>query len=162
MSAALRLLLAAVLGAAAFSATGSAAVLKGNTAMKATPSADRPPPPDVPPIVHKGVRYEQDLGATAPAGTAAGGLLAAFDHASNARLWQLQVYTVVDRSPPGLSAPERYFHAMALVPGRDALWVDDETGSRYLVDLNDRTSTKLSGPPDFDPPAPPRKAKPKP
>jgi hypothetical protein len=116
-----------------------------------TPTASRPAPARVPPVVHRGVRYEQNLAATPAAGMAPGGALAAHDDASGKLLWQMQVYTVPDTAPPGLSHPGRYFRAMSLVDGKEQLLIEDETGSRYLVDLQARSAEKISGPPDTAP-----------
>jgi len=52
--------------------------------MPAPPTASRPAPPAVPPVVHDGVRFEQDLSAMPPSGAAAGGGLAAATGASGA------------------------------------------------------------------------------
>lgn len=135
--------------------------------MSGTPSASRPAPPQVPPVVHQGVRYEQDLSAPLAPGAAPGGALAAYDAGSQARLWRIQVYTVPNDAPPGLDHPGRYFRSMSLQdgPGQAQLLIEDEAGSRYAVDLHSRAVSKLSGPsdkvlPPLDTPAP--KPKPKP
>lgn len=122
---------------------------------------DRPPPPEVPPVVHKGVRYEQDLAGNEPPGSAPGGTLAAYDQASGQRLWLMQVYTV-QADPRGPSShPGRYFRSMALVPGRDELAIEDEDGGQHRVDLMQRSARRVGGPPETAPPAS-TKPKPKP
>ena len=123
-------------------------------------SADRPPPPDVPPILHKGVRYEQDLGGNEPPGSAPGGTLAAFDATSGTRLWLLQVYTVhVEPGAPS-SHPGRYFRSMRMVPGTDELEIEDEVGVVHRVDVVRRSARRVGGPPESVP-IEPRPEKPK-
>lgn len=127
--------------------------------MNSKPTADRSPPPDVPPVVYKGVRYEQDLRSKPAAGNAPGGLLAAFDAKGGQRLWQLQVYTVRDHAAAGVDTPGRFFRSMALVRGKNQLAIEDEVGARFVVDLEARSATQISGPPQTAEPAP---VKPKP
>ncbi len=138
--------------------------LKGSPTMNATgPSADRPPPPDVPAVLHKGVRYEQDLQGHEPAGTAEGGTLKATDAGSGKLLWRLQVYTVRDHATAGVETPGRYFKSMQVAPGTDELQIEDEVGVSYRVDLQARSVRRVGGPPEtVSPPPAPAKPKPKP
>jgi hypothetical protein len=123
---------------------------------------DRPAPPDVQPVLHDGVRYEQDLGGHEPSGSAPGGTLAAYDAGSGKLLWRLQVYTV--RSEPGAPAshPGRYFRTMTLGPAGDVLEIEDEVGGHYRVDLAHRTVQRVGGPPQGSTPTAPARPKPKP
>ena len=110
------------------------------------PPSSRPPPPEVPPVEYEGVRYAQDGLGSEASGDPASGYLAAIDARSGERLWRLQVYKLADPGIAGVGACARHFRSMRLVPGRGELEIESETGSRYLVDLSQRTSTLLSSP----------------
>jgi hypothetical protein len=110
------------------------------------PHSSRPPPPLVAPVLHRGVRYEQDLQSWRHGGTQPGGYLVAIDAVGGARLWMLKVYDVALHEAHGVTTPGRYFTRMALVPGRDELEIENEAGARYRVDLERRSVTWLSGP----------------
>ena len=122
--------------------------------MKAPPQASRPSPPQVDPVEHDGVRYEQD-DFDVTAGDQRGGYLAAIDSETGEKLWRLKVYEVEDTSPESVPSFARYFRSMRLVPGRDELEIEDESGGRYLVDLNARTSTETYSPEQDAEPEPP-------
>lgn len=136
--------LAATVVLAATSACNSQSQLETRESMPMSnpPQASRPPAPSVEPIVHKGVRYEEDR-VDASKGDRNGGYLAAIDAETGEKLWRLQVYEVPDHSAQGLPNIGRYFRSMRLVPGRDELEIENEAGGRYLVDLVNRTSTHL-------------------
>ncbi|MGN6282258.1 hypothetical protein [Frateuria sp.] len=110
------------------------------------PSSSRPSPPLVEPIVHDGVRYEQDMHGYRHGGTQSGGYLVAVDQATGDHLWALKVYDVPDQDAAGVSTPGRYFKSMRLLPGGGSIEVHSETGGRFAVDLKQRTSTWISGP----------------
>ncbi len=114
--------------------------------MSDQPHTSRPPPPLVAPILHRGVRYEQDLQSWRHGGTQPGGYLVAIEPASGERLWMLQVYEVALQESHGVTTPGRYFRSMALVPGRDELEIENEAGARYRVDLERRSAAWVSGP----------------
>jgi hypothetical protein len=116
------------------------------TMAKNAPTSSRPPPPEVPPVEYEGVRYAQDGLGSEAGGDQASGYLAAIDMHSGERLWRLQVYELADLAAGGAGACARHFRSMRLVPGRAELEIESETGSRYLVDLAERTSTLLSSP----------------
>jgi hypothetical protein len=126
--------------------------------MSDVPQASRPAPPRVPPVEHKGVRYQQDMESARYGGGGLGGYLVAIDAKTGARLWMLKVYDVVDHSAAGVSSPGRYFRSMTLVARRDELAIEDEIGGRYAVDLMNRTVRILSEPKAA--PTPPRKERP--
>lgn len=109
------------------------------------PSSSRPAPPKVEPVTHNGVRYEQDMQSARYGGTQPGGYLVALDAATGARLWMLKVYEVPVQ-PGAPFQPGRYFRSMRLNAGGDQLEIESEVGGKYLVDLNARTSTWISGP----------------
>jgi len=129
--------------------------------MTRPPGADRPPPPDVPAVLHKGVRYAQYLSGNEPAGAASGGDLTAADPTTGARLSRLQVYTLPNHAAAGVEAPGRYFRSMQMIKGTDTLQIEDEVGVIYEVDLVRRSATRVSGPPETVPAAA-VKPKPKP
>jgi hypothetical protein len=58
----------------------------------------------------------------------------------------LKVYEVPVHDAAGVSTPGRYFRSMKLISGRDEIEIENEVGGKYLVDLNKRTSTWVSGP----------------
>jgi hypothetical protein len=105
--------------------------------------ASRPAPPEVPPVEHDGVRYEQDLrshDATPP-----GGWLRAVDARSGQLLWEVKVYRQA-APPPGLQAMGLYFRSLALGADRRSLDVESETGERYRVDLRTHAASLVSTP----------------
>ena len=110
------------------------------------PKSSRPAPPQVLPIVHKGVRYEQDMESYNYGGNQPGGYLVAVDPATNERLWMLKVYEVTVHDAAGVSTPGRYFRIMHLVPERNEIEIENEVGGKYVVDLSKRIATWVSGP----------------
>lgn len=110
------------------------------------PSPSRPSPPAVEPIVHRGVRYEQDMQAYRHGGTQSGGYLVAVDQANGERLWVLKIYEVPSQDAAGVSTPGRYFKSMRLLPDGRSIEIHSETGDRYTVDLRKRAATWTSGP----------------
>ena len=116
----------------------AAAESKESIAMSSNPSASRPPAPQVPPVDHKGVHYEQDMQSTQHGGSGLGGYLAAYDMASRRLLWTVKVYDVKDYSAERVGGIGLYFKSMKLVPGRDELMIENEAGGRYAVDLHTR------------------------
>lgn len=125
--------------------------------MSTPPSMSRPPAPVVQPVVHDGVRYEQDR-TDERQGDQMGGYLAAVDAKSGARLWRIKVYELPARGPGTPTGGGRYFRSMTLLPGGKALEIEDEAGARYEVDLSRRTVTQTGGPAPEAPrtPAPPK------
>lgn len=119
---------------------------KENESMSDMPSPSRPSPPQVEPVVHGGVRYEQDMNSYSHGGTQPGGYLVAMDPATEERLWMLKVYEIPSQDAAGVTTPGRYFRAMRLVPGKDEIEIESEVGGKYLIDLVTRTSTWVSGP----------------
>lgn len=114
--------------------------------MNQDPQASRAAPADVPPVEIKGVRYQQDMHSYDHGGNQPGGYLCAIDIATGQRLWMLKVYEVQDHAPSGVDTIGLYFKAMKQVPGRDELEIENESGSRFLVDVVKRTSTPISKP----------------
>ena len=54
------------------------------------PSPSRPAPPQVGPIIHKNIRYEQDMQSYSHGGDQPGGYMVAVDPTSNERLWMIK------------------------------------------------------------------------
>ena len=109
------------------------------------PSGDRNPPPDVPPVVHKGVRYEQDMAGGSDGRGVNSGTLVAYDNKTGKRLWELQVHTVIDHSAAGVETQGRYFGSMVVVRGRQEpeLLIVDEIGVCYSIDLVKKSAIRL-------------------
>lgn len=109
--------------------------------MSGLPDASRVPPPDVPPVEHKGIRYAQEMQGLDHGFDQATGYLVAYDAKTNEQLWAVKVYEV--ETVPGLEPDVQwiYFKSMSLVPGRDELLIENEVGGRYLIDLEKRSST---------------------
>lgn len=103
------------------------------------PSISRPPPPQVDPVVHNGVRYEQVKDALALGYGQLTGHLMAVDPASGKRLWVVKVY---DAPPdPNVEGDVQavYFSRMELIPGKNQLLIENEAKRRFIVDLDDRS-----------------------
>lgn len=113
--------------------------------MSDTPSASRKAPPQVEPVVHAGVRYEQDMQSGKHGGDQPGGYLVAIDPASGERLWMLKVYEVPTQSDAPFQ-PGRYFRSMKLAADGAHLEIENEVGGKYLVDLAGRQAEWVSGP----------------
>lgn len=104
------------------------------------PSADRPPPPKVEPVVKDGVRYQRKIGGSSD--PQVGGLLAAYDVKSGAELWTLVVYDNKRRPDLEGDVQDVFFASMKFdKDGR--LIIVDENGRRFAVDVEARTSTPL-------------------
>ncbi len=110
------------------------------------PSASRPSAPDIEPIEHQGIRYEQDNHGD-QSGDQPGGYLVAVDAKTGQRLWRLKVYEVPDPRAIGRPTLARYFRAMRLAPDGATLEIENEAGGVYRVDLTIRTVAQISGPP---------------
>ena len=154
------LVIAPAIVAAACAPPATGALTSEKSHMTTPPSTSRAPAPDVAPVEHAGVRYEQDR-TDERQGDQDGGYLAAIDAKSGARLWRLKVYDVPDNRAAGVSGGGLYFRSMRLGPGGTTIEIENEAGGRYLVDLVRRTSAQVGGPPPTAP-APPPKPKPKP
>lgn len=113
--------------------------------MSTPPSMSRPPAPEVKPVVHDGVRYEQDR-TDERQGDQPGGYLAAIDAKTGARLWRLKIYSLAAGAPGAPTGGARYFRSMQLAPGGAALEIVDEAGVRYSVDLARRSVSQTGGP----------------
>lgn len=129
--------------------------------MSQAPQGSRPPPPRIQPIVHDGIRYEEDMESGRHGGTGRGGYLVARNAATGERLWSIAVYHVPAAAPDAPGAASRYFRTMSLVAGGSAIAIEDEAGGRYVVDLASRNVTAETSPARRPAEAPPSKPKPK-
>jgi len=128
---------------AASSASGTApasAASAASTAGLLAPagSADRLPPPEVPPVERDGVRYAQAEDGRAVGADQVGGVLVASSVATGQRLWTLVVYA--NPVEPGHEADAQwvFFKSMAFDPdGR--LRIVNEANQAFLVDVRERT-----------------------
>lgn len=106
----------------------------------------------MPPVEHQGIRYQQGEHDDRQ-GDQAGGYLVAIDTETGERLWRLKVYDVPRQEAPGAPNFAIYFRSMALRPDGKSLEIENEAGSRFVVDLTERTVTQVSGPPTSAPPS---------
>jgi hypothetical protein len=101
------------------------------------PEADRPPPPEVAPVVKDGIRYQTLVGGLHE--SQVGGLIAAYDVANGQRLWTLVVFENA-RKPGFEEDAQDVFVREMHFDASGALQVVDELGRRYVVDVKARTS----------------------
>ena len=103
-------------------------------------SADRLPPPEVPPVQRDGVRYAQAEDGRSVGLAQVGGVLVASDSGSGKQLWTLAVYgNPVDKKLEE-DVQWVYFESMAFDPdGR--LRIVNEAGKTFLVDVKTRKVT---------------------
>lgn len=112
---------------------------------------DRLPPPDVPPIVHDGVIYQQDWDNRS---ALRGAYIVAIDQSTGRRIWSLRVIPYdVDPRQPQPPYPGTYLGSMRRRGGR--LFITGEHRGRYVVDIASRTviSSDPSAPTGSDIPA---------
>lgn len=118
--------------------------------------------PLVEPIEIDGVLYQQDTESFRHGGDQPGGYLVAIDPKTGDRLWMLKVYPVEDHRAAGVTGGGLYFRCMSVMTGGGkALEIVNEAGGRYRVDIAQRTSEQIGGPPEKAAPATPAKPKPK-
>jgi hypothetical protein len=129
--------------------------------MSTFPTSSRPSAPQIAPVEHQGVRYEQDRHDDS-AGDQPGGYLVAIDSKTGDRLWRLKVYNIARSGPPGTPALALYFRSMKLSAEGSALDIENEAGGIYRVDLKTQSSTQVSGPAETAAPKPSTKPKPTP
>jgi hypothetical protein len=97
----------------------------------------RPRAPQVPPVTIGGVRYEPTAQTATPGPEHAPGVLGAYDAASGARLWTLEVYRQQIDSRLERDVQEDHFQSLEATPDGKLLIVT-ETGRRYEVDPTTR------------------------
>lgn len=124
------------------------------------PKVSRPSAPVVEPVEIDGIRYQQDTESFRHGGDQAGGYLVAIEPKTGDRLWMLKVYPVEDHRAAGVTGGGLYFRSMSIVPGQKMLEIVNEAGGRYRVNLMQRSSEQIGGPPERAAPRPPAKPKP--
>lgn len=105
------------------------------------PEASRSAPPEVRPVVHEGVRYEQLEGQRLPDIDPESGYVVAYDDATNAVLWTALNYRF--EPMPHLAGIETdvlksFFASMALSADGKQLLIVDERGRHFALDLATR------------------------
>ncbi len=110
--------------------------------MKIESSADRVPPPVVPPVIRDGVRYAQAEDGHAVGHNQVGGVLIATAVDTRKRLWTLPVYGNPIDPKQEADAQWRFFTSMAFDPD-GMLRVVNEAGKTFLVDVKAQKSTPV-------------------
>lgn len=106
--------------------------------MDLDPSADRLPPPEVPPVERDGVRYSQVEDGHSVGLKQAGGVLQATSVADGKVLWNLPVYGNPLDPKQEADAQWVFFESMDFAAdGR--LRIVNEDGQAFLVDVATRT-----------------------
>jgi hypothetical protein len=95
----------------------------------------RPPPPRVAPVSHAGVRYEQVKNARSLGFEQVTGYLSATEEASGNRLWVVKIYDNQPSAAIEADVQEQYFKSMELRAASNELFITNEGGQRYMVDL---------------------------
>lgn len=91
-------------------------------------------PPEVPPLVHAGVRYEQVM-VPSREGLPHGGYVVATEVATGTRKWIRKVYDIALDPTRELDVQFYYFKTLSLERGGRALLVEDERGGRHRLEL---------------------------
>lgn len=97
-----------------------------------------PSPPQVAPVEHAGVRYEQDTKRQSQPDAQRGGWLVARDAVSGAQLWSVQLYANPYDAASPVGSPPRWFTRMRLAAGGTALEIEDDIGTQFTVDIGTR------------------------
>jgi hypothetical protein len=106
----------------------------------ATPAlAKRGPPPDVPPVVYEGVRYEAPPSALSNPCGQEGGCVAAFDDATGALLWSVEVYCA--HYDPNLELDVQWVYISSLSVDDGKISVTNERNLHFSIDLRTHAVT---------------------
>ncbi len=103
---------------------------------RTTRSSSRIRAPEVAPVIHAGVRYEQ-LKAASSEGRPPGGFVVATEMASGKRLWTAKMYETIVDPKRETDVQIVYLRSLTLSPGGDFLLVEDEKSRRYRIGLQD-------------------------
>lgn len=103
-------------------------------------SADRLPPPEVPPVVRDGVQYAQAENGRDVGLDQVGGVLVASSVADGKRLWTLAVYGNPLDPKQEADAQWLFFESMDFDPDGH-LRIVNEAGKAFLVDVKMRAVT---------------------
>lgn len=101
-----------------------------------TPTLSRPAPQIAAPIVHQGVRYQQDREGT-PGKEPGAAYLVAIDPASERLLWSLKIADGIHHPPGSPWALEPGYFA-TLEARDDSLFITLSTGKKYQMELKSR------------------------
>lgn len=94
--------------------------------------AKRGPPPDVPPLVYQGVRYEAPPGAMENPCGQEGGCVVAYDDASGASLWSVEVYC--SHYDPNLELDVQWVYVTSLSIKDGQIAVTNEKNQHFSID----------------------------
>lgn len=129
---------ATVVAASVAPPVGEFASQVANQTINPVGSADRLPPPDVPPVERDGVRYAQAEDGRTVGHKQKSGVLVASAVASGKQLWSLVVYTSEVDPRQEVDAQWVFFKSMAFEPdGR--LRIVNEADKAFLVDVQHHT-----------------------
>lgn len=109
-----------------------------------SPAFSRPAPQIAAPIVHQGVRYQQDREGS-PGKDPGAAYLAAIDPANASLLWLLKIADPIHH-PPGSPWAIEPVYLSALAGQDDALSITLSTGEKYQVQLPSRKVVLVSDP----------------
>jgi hypothetical protein len=111
------------------------AVVAATVALAATPAfAKRGPPPDVPPVVYEGVRYEAPPSALSNPCGQEGGCIAAYDDATGALLWSVDVYCTEYDPNRELDVQWVYITSLSIEDGK--ISVTNERDLHFSIDVH--------------------------
>ena len=99
-------------------------------------AVSRPAPPEVLPVTFENIRYQQVMNAQPFGHSQRTGYLAAYQGDSTDPLWLLKVYDVTTIEHLEQDVQEVYFTRMEVKPGKRQLLIENESGHRYVVDLD--------------------------
>jgi hypothetical protein len=118
-------------------------VTASNSGTPTMEHADR----DIPkpkPVLHGGVRYEAVRNPRMRGFEQAGGVIAAIDAKSKAELWILKVYDIVYSGGEERDAQENFITHLAMDKDGKHLFVTNERGQVFQVDIETRTVSEVS------------------
>lgn len=95
--------------------------------------------PSARPVEHQGVRYEQLRRARDQGFKQSGGIIAAFDEASGAQLWAVQLYATAFDPAEEQDAQEVYVSQLCIDAKAAVLKATDERQRVWLIRLSDQS-----------------------
>ncbi len=99
------------------------------------PKIKRVPPPEVPPIEYKGLRYQQEMGGHDSLRSGRGGHIEGIDIKTGQGMWRRQIYAVPLSEKIEFHETECYFTRMVLLPGDKDILIENEAGEKYLFNI---------------------------
>lgn len=119
---------------------------KGNSMSNTVSAPSHPSPPQVVPIEHGGVRYEQDVARQSRPDAERGGWLVAKNAGSGKQLWSVQLYGNPYDAESPVGSPPRWFQRMHLTADRASIEIEDDIGTKFLVNLATHAVTVQNSP----------------